>query len=103
MLRIRNMDPHQRARKNDTVDATQNAPTHHTNKTKIQKTNRETKRLDQRRQRRKRHQRLEQHCDESEDGQNSISHKDQDSDASFEIDTDEKNDMILQRLKKKIG
>ena len=27
--------------------------------------------------------------DESEDGQNSISHKDQDSDASFEIDTDE--------------
>ena len=27
--------------------------------------------------------------DESEDGQNSISHKDQDSDASLEIDTDE--------------
>ena len=28
----------------------------------------------------------------SEDGQNSISHKDQDSDASFEIDTDEEID-----------
>ena len=30
--------------------------------------------------------------DESEDGQNSISHKDQDSDASFKIDTDEEID-----------
>ena len=37
VLCIRNMDPHQRARKNDTIDATQNAPTHHTNKKKIQK------------------------------------------------------------------
>ena len=30
--------------------------------------------------------------DESEDGRNSVSHKDQDSDASFEIDTDEEID-----------
>ena len=37
MLRIWNMGTHQRARKNDTIDATQNAPSHHTNKKKIQK------------------------------------------------------------------
>ena len=50
MLRIGNMDTHQRARENDTVDATQNAPTHHANKEKIQK-DRETRRQDQRRKR----------------------------------------------------
>ena len=43
MLRIRNMDTHRRARKNDSINATQNAPTHHTNEKKIQK-DRETKR-----------------------------------------------------------
>ena len=32
MLRIWNVGTHQRARKNDTIGATQNAPTHHTNK-----------------------------------------------------------------------
>ena len=37
MLRIWNMDTHQRELKNDTIDATQNAPTHHTNKKKMQK------------------------------------------------------------------
>ena len=37
MLRIGNMDTHQRTRKNVTVDATQNAPTHHTNEKKVQK------------------------------------------------------------------
>ena len=37
MLRVGNMDTHQRVRKNDTIDATQNAPTHHTNEKKIQK------------------------------------------------------------------
>ena len=50
MLRIGNMDTHQRARKNDTIDATQNAPTHHTNEKKIQKY-RETESQDQRRKR----------------------------------------------------
>ena len=49
------MDTHKRARKNDTVDATQNALTHHTNEKEVQK-DRETKRQDQRR---KIHQRLE--------------------------------------------
>ena len=48
MLRIWNMGTHQRARKNDTIDATQNAPTHYTNVKKIQK-DRETKSQDQRR------------------------------------------------------
>ena len=74
MLRIKNMDTHQRARKNDTIDATQNAPTHHTNEKKIQE-DRETKIQD-----------------ESEDGQSSNSHKDQDSDVSFENDTEEEVD-----------
>ena len=36
-LRIRNMDTPKRTRKNDSVDAGQNAPPHHTNKKKIQK------------------------------------------------------------------
>ena len=37
MLRIWNMGTSQRARKNDTIDSTQNAPSHHTNKKKTQK------------------------------------------------------------------
>ena len=37
MLRIRNMDPHQRSRKNDSIDGTQKATTHHSIKKKIQK------------------------------------------------------------------
>ena len=48
MLRIWNMGTHQRARKNDTMDAPQNAPTHRTNEMKIQKDS-ETQRQDQRR------------------------------------------------------
>ena len=37
MLRIWNMGTHQRARKNDTIGATQNAPSHHQNQKTIQK------------------------------------------------------------------
>ena len=37
MPRIGNMDTHQRARENDTADATQNDPTHHTKEKNIQK------------------------------------------------------------------
>ena len=37
MLRSRNMDSQQRTRKNDSIDATQDATTHHSNKKKIQK------------------------------------------------------------------
>ena len=50
VLRFRNMDTHKRARKNDSIDATQNAPTHHTNEKEIQK-DRKTKRRDQRNKR----------------------------------------------------
>ena len=60
---------HKRARKNDSIDATQNALTHHTNEKKIQK-DRETKRRDQRR---KNTNDLGSTGDESEDGQSSIS------------------------------
>ena len=88
MLRIGNMDTHQRARENDTVDATQNAPTHHTNEKKIQK-DRETNRQDQRRKYTKD---LSSTGDESEDGQSSNTHKDQDSDVSFENDAEEEMD-----------
>ena len=48
MLRIWNMDAHKIARKKDTIETTQNVPTHHANKKKIQK-NRETQSQDQRR------------------------------------------------------
>ena len=75
--------------KNDTVDATQNAPTHHSNETKIQK-DRETKRRDQRRKRDTKD--LSSTGDESEDGQSSNTHNDQDSDVSFENDTEEEID-----------
>ena len=37
MLRSRNMDTEQRTRKNDSINATQDATTHHTNEKKIQK------------------------------------------------------------------
>ena len=37
MLRSRNMDTEQRTRKNDSIDATQDATTHHPDKKKIQK------------------------------------------------------------------
>ena len=42
MLRSRNMDTKQRTRKNDSIDATQDVTTHHSNKKKIQK-DRETR------------------------------------------------------------
>ena len=48
MLRIGNIGTHQRAWKNDTIDAMQDAPTHHTNRKKIQK-DRETQSYEQRR------------------------------------------------------
>ena len=36
-LRLRNVGPHKRPRKNDTIDATQNASSHHSDEKKIQK------------------------------------------------------------------
>ena len=75
MLRIWNMGTHQRTRKNDTIDATQNAPTHHTNKKKILK-DRE----------------LKVKTRKEFDNIDSVSHNDQDSDVSFESDNDEEID-----------
>ena len=77
MLRIGNMGTHQRTRKNDTIDATQNAPSHHTNIQKIAKhkvkTSEDINDIDS-------------SCigDESEDGKSDTSQNDQDSDVSFE-------------------
>ena len=87
MLRIWNMGTDQRARKNDTNDATQNAPTHHTNKKykKIVKHRVNTSEdFDN----------IDSSCtnDESEDGKSDTSHNDQDSDVSLEIDNDEEID-----------
>ena len=75
VLRIRNMGTH-------------NAPTHHFNGKKIQK-DCETKRRDQRR---KNTNDLGSNSGESEDGQSSVFHNDQDSDVSFESDNDEEID-----------
>ena len=88
MLRIGNMDTHQRSRENDTVDATKNVPNHHFNERKIQKdcetkikTNEEKDTND-----------MSSIVDESEDGQSSNIHNDQDCDVSFENDTEIESD-----------
>ena len=77
------MDTHRRARKNDTIDATQSAPTHHNKKIVKRKdnTNEEKDTND-----------MSSTGDESEDGQSSNTHEDQDSDVSFENDTEEEID-----------
>ena len=87
MLRIGNMDTHQRARENDTIDATQNALTHHTNEKKIQKDREKKDKTNE-----KDTNDLSGTGDESEDRQSSNTHKDQDSDVSFENDTEEEID-----------
>ena len=84
-LHIRNMDTHKRARKNVSIDVTQNASTHHTNDKKIQKI---VKRKDETNEEKDTDD-LGSIGDESGDGQSSITHNDQDSDVSFENDTDE--------------
>ena len=65
----------------------QNAPSHHTNKKKIQK-DRETQ------VKNSEDKKIDSSCtnDESEDGKSDTSHNDQDSDVSFEIDNDEEID-----------
>ena len=55
LQRSRNMDTQHRPRKNDSIDATQDVTTHHSNKKKIQK-DRETRNWDQRRKWRNCHQ-----------------------------------------------
>ena len=90
-LCIWNMDTHKRARENDAINATQNAPTHHKNERRYKKiekrkeeTNEENDTDD-----------LGSTGDESEDGRSSNTHNDQDSDVSFENDTDEEIDITV--------
>ena len=75
---------HQRTRKNDTIDATQNAPTYHTNKKIVKHKVKTSEEFDN----------IDSSCtgDESEDERSSISHNDQDSDVSLETDNDEEID-----------
>ena len=88
MLRIGNRGTHQRARKNVTIGATHNAPSHHTNK-KETKRSRNTKLRTA-----KTKNDIDSSCtnNESEEGKRDTSHNDQDSDVSFEIDNDEEID-----------
>ena len=70
------------------IQSTQNAPTHHTNEKKTQK-DRERKRQDNEE---KDTNDISSTDDESDDGQSSSTHKDQDSDMSFENDTEKEID-----------
>ena len=96
-LRIRNMDTLKRTRKNDSIDAAQNAPPHHTNKKKIQeedseKMKRKWKReLGSTEKEKDGEERKENHGsseDETADGNSSNTDRDQDNDISFMKDTD---------------
>ena len=81
----------QRTQKNDTIDATQNATTHHTNEKKIQKI---VKQKDETNEK-KNTDDLGSTGDESENGQSSNTHNDHDSDVPFENDTDEESDITV--------
>ena len=104
------MDPHKRTRKNDPIDAAQNASPHHTNKKKIQKETRSKKDEDKAKEgnenlerwkmgRRERGEDGEENQggsgDETEDGHSSNTNCDQDSDISFMNDTDEEIDTAV--------
>ena len=84
-LRLWNLDTHERARKNDSINATQNASTHHINDKEIQK-------IGKRKDETNENDDTEDLCsteNENEDGQSSNTHNDHDSDISFENDADE--------------
>ena len=81
-----------RARKNDSIDATQNASTHHTNEKETQKRSGNEKTRPTKKKTLKTWVALEM---KSEDGQSSNTHNDQDSDISFENDTDDDIDTTV--------
>ena len=88
MLRIGNMGTHQRAGKNVTIGATQNAPSHHTTKRRYKKiAKHKVKNSEDIND-------IDSSCtnDESEDRKSDTSHNDQDSDVSLEFDNDEEID-----------
>ena len=92
-LRSRNMDTEQRTRKNDSIDAMQDATTHHPDEKKIQKNEKqdiepkeENGIVD-----------MTENCstdDESGEGQSTKSKDDVDSEVTFEEDSDEEMDTI---------
>ena len=88
MLRIWNMGTHQRARKSDTIGATQNA------RLIIQTKRRYKKIVKHKVKANEDLNNIDSSCtdDESEDGKSHVSHNDQDSDVSFESDNDEEID-----------
>ena len=93
LLRSRNMDTEQRTRKNESIDATQGATTHHPDKKEIQKNEKqdiepkeENGIVD-----------ITENCstdDESDDGQSTKSKDDVDSEVTLEEDSDEEMDTI---------
>ena len=93
MLRSRNMDTEQGPRKNDSIDATQDATTHYPDKKKIQKIEKQ----DIEPKEEKRNVDITEICstdDESDDGQSTKSKDDVDSEVTFEEDSDEEMDTI---------
>ena len=89
LLRSRNMDTEQRTRRNDSIDATQDATTHHPDENKIQKKfePKEEKGIVD----------ITENCstdDESDDGQSTMSKDDVDSEVTFDEDSEKEIDTI---------
>ena len=95
------MDTEQRTGKNDSIDATQDATTHHPDEKKIQK---KIERQDIEPKEEKGIVDITENCstdDESDDGQSTKSKDDVDSEVTFDEDPDKEMDTM--RLKKRIG
>ena len=93
LLRSGNMGTEQRSRKNDSIDTTQDATTHHTDEKKIPKNEKqdiepkEEKEIGD----------MNENCstdDESDDGQSTKSKDDVDSEVTFDEDSDEEMDTL---------
>ena len=93
LLRSRNMDTEPRARKNDSIDATQDATTHHSDEKKIQK---KEKQVIEHKVEEGNDDKTENRStdDESGDGQSTKSEDDMDSGVTFDEDSDEDIDTI---------
>ena len=88
------MDTEQRTRKNDSIDATQDATTHHPDEKKIQKIEKQ----DTEPKEEKGIVDITETCstdDESDDGQSRRTQNDVDSEVSFEDDADEETDTTV--------
>ena len=101
-LRLRNMDTLKRTRRDDSIDAAQNAPPHHTNKKKIQekdtgqkwkKVKEEVGKPEKVKDGKEVQENHGSSDDETDDGNSSNTDCDQDTDISFMNDTDEEIDI----------